>query len=261
VAGKVAFTIEYGGIRTMSFDVNRLRRADWIVGGGAVAFFVFLFFFDWYGFSSNVTTIAGVNVGGSVSRSGWDTFTNSRWIWLITIIVALGSVVLVAGQRKLETPVQPGAIVAGLGALSTIFIVYRIIDHPTASASFGSFHASVGIKIGIWLGLIAALAIVYGGYLQMQEEGTSFSDVRDQAAGAVGRMTSPAGEGPSTGMGGSAPAATPPLAAPVASATPPVTTTPPTSPPSEVPPTPPSAAPPIPPPSGPPEPGAGGTGA
>jgi hypothetical protein len=229
----------------MSFDVNRLRRADWIVGGGAVAFFVFLFFFDWYGFSSNVSTIAGVNVGGSVSRSGWDTFTNSRWIWLITIIVALGSVVLVAGQRKLETPVQPGAIVAGLGALSTIFIVYRIIHHPTASASFGSFHASVGIKIGIWLGLIAALAIVYGGYLQAQEEGTSFSDVRDQAAGALGRMTSPAGEGSSTGMGGFTPAATPPPAAPP---------TPPPAAPS-------STAPPIPPPAGPSEPDAGGTGA
>jgi hypothetical protein len=74
----------------MSFDVNRLRRADWIVGGGAVAFFIFLFFFKWYGVSSNVGSIAGVNVGGSISKSGWDTFTNSRWIWLITIIVAVG---------------------------------------------------------------------------------------------------------------------------------------------------------------------------
>ncbi len=167
----------------MSFDISRLRRADRIIGIGAIALFVFMFFFKWYGVSSNVSGFAGVNV--NVSKSGWDVFTNSRWIWLLTIIVALGSVALVASQRKLEIPVQPGVVVAGLGALSTVFILYRIIHHPTASASFGGFHASVGIKIGIWLGLIAAAIITYGGYLAMQDEGTSLADVREQASGAA----------------------------------------------------------------------------
>ncbi|MFI4985442.1 MAG: hypothetical protein ACHQAV_05590 [Solirubrobacterales bacterium] len=204
----------------MSFDISRLRRADQIVGAAAIAFFVILFFFKWYGISSNVTSIGGVNVGGgNVTRSGWDTFTNSRWIWIITIIVALGSVVLVAGQRKLEIPLQPGVIVAGLGALSTAFILYRIVHHPTASASFGSFHASAGIKLGIWLGLIAALAITYGGYLQMQAEGTSLADVREQASDAFSGITTAAGGASSTASTGeSAAAATPPIPPP---ATPP----------------------------------------
>jgi hypothetical protein len=152
----------------MNLDMSRLRRAEQIIAGGAVAFFIFLFFFNWYGVSTNASSIAGVNL--NISKSGWDTFTNSRWIWLITIIVALAAVVLVATQRKLELPVQPGMIVAALGALSTILILYRIIHHPTASASFGTFHASAGIKIGIWLGLIASAAITYGGYLAMQAE-------------------------------------------------------------------------------------------
>jgi hypothetical protein len=197
----------------MSFDINRLRRADQIVAGGGIAFFVFLFFFHWYGVSSNVGTITGLNV--NVSRSGWDTFTNSRWIWILTIIVALGSVVLVAGQRKLELPVQPGVIVAGLGALSSVFILYRIVHHPTASASFGSFHASVGIKLGIWLGLIAALAITYGGYLQMQAEGTSLADVREQASDAFSGITTAAGAGSAPSAGGEPPpAASPPIPPP-----------------------------------------------
>jgi hypothetical protein len=177
----------------MSFDISRLRRADQIVGAAAIAFFIILFFFKWYGVSSNVGAVSGLNI--NVSRSGWDTFTNSRWIWIITIIVGLGSVVLVAAQRKLELPLQPGVIVAGLGALSTIFILYRIVHHPTASASFGSFHASVGIKLGIWLGLIAAIALTYGGYLQMQEEGTSLADVREQASDAFSGMTTAAAGG------------------------------------------------------------------
>src|ERR1017187_7765617 len=175
--------------RSMSFDISRLRRSDQIVGGGAIALFIFLFLFKWYGYSSNAPSIAGVNVSSSYSIDGWHAFQNSRWIWIITIIVALGAVAIASGALELKSPVQLGVLVAGLGALSTLTILYRIVHHPTASASFGSFHASVGIKIGIWLGVIAAAAITYGGYLAMQDEGTSLADVRDQASRAVSSAT------------------------------------------------------------------------
>jgi hypothetical protein len=213
----------------MSFDVSRLRRSDWMVGGGAVALFVFLFFFDWYGGSYKGTVPIGGSFGASLSSTGWDTFTNSRWIWLITIIVAIGAVVLVAGQRKLDIPMQPSAIVAGLGALSTLLILYRIIHHPSGGASFNGASFSYGIKIGIWLGLIASVAITYGGYLMMSEEGTSLSDVRDQATRTVGSFTessaSGSGEsssGASAPPSGSTPAPGTPPAPPAPSSEPPL---------------------------------------
>ena len=231
----------------MSFDISRLRRADQIIAGGAIALFIFLFFFKWYGVSTNASTIAGVNLGGNFSRTGWETFTNSRWIWLLTIIVALGAVALVAGQRKLELAVQPGAIVAGLGALSTLLILYRIIHHPTASASFGNFHASAGIKIGIWLGLIAAGAITYGGYLAMQAEDTSIAQERDPSSGAFSGVTAPLSGGSSPVPEGADPAPTPHTPVPP---TPPPAAAP--IPPPAAAPIPPPAAAPIPPPAAPP---------
>ena len=174
----------------MSFDIGRLRRSDRIIGASAVAFFIFLFFFKWYGASSS-SSVGGFNY--SVSANGWHTFTNSRWIWIITIIVALAAVAISAGVLELNTTVQRGVLVAGLGALSSILILYRILDHPSAgtSGSVAGVHysASVGIKIGIWLGLIAALGLTYGGYLGMQDEGTSLADVREQASGAFGGMS------------------------------------------------------------------------
>jgi hypothetical protein len=205
----------------MSFDITRLRRSDRVIGIGAVLFFIFLFFFKWYGFSSNAPTIGGVNVSGDFSFSGWHTFTNSRWIWLITIIVALGAVAVRMGVVKLNGPVQPGVLVAGLGALSSLLIIYRILDHPTASASFGGVHTSVGIKIGIWLGLIAAAMITYGGYLGMQAEGTSLADVREQASGAFSGMAAAVGgdaagaPDSATPAGGSEPQAAPPIPPPI----------------------------------------------
>lgn len=234
----------------MSFDFKGLRRSDQIIGGSAIALFIFMFFFHWLGGSSS-SSLGGVS-GGS---NGWHSFTISRWIWLITIIVALVAVAVAGGALKLQSPVQLSVIVAGLGALSTALIFYRIVHHPHGgvSGSIGGVHysTSYGIKIGIWLGLIAAGALTYGGYLAMQDEGTSLTDVREQASAAVAGMSS---------QTDSAPAAPAAPATPAATTTPPVP--PPAAPPAGAPDRPPPAAPaspaepsgpPIPPPPAPPE--------
>ena len=228
----------------MNFDISRLRRADRIMGGGAIALFIFLFFFKWYGASAS-SSVGGISLGGSLN--GWHSFTNSRWIWLITIVVALGAVALRGAQRELSLPVQPSVIIAGLGALSALLILYRIIHHPSGGASGGvgltHFSYSYGIKIGIWLGLIAAATLTYGGYLAMQAEGTSLADVREQASQAV----SSAAASVSSPSEGSAPAGAPAGGAYTA---PPASDAP--APPPPPPPPAPAAAPPIPPPAAPP---------
>jgi hypothetical protein len=205
----------------MSLDVSRLRRSDRIIGGSAIAFLIFLFVFKWYGGSAS-SSVDGVSF--SASANGWHTFTNSRWIWIITIIVALAAVAIDAGALKLNSPVQLGVLVAGLGALSAILILYRILDHPSAgtSGTIAGVHysASVGIKIGIWLGLIAALGLTYGGYLAMQDEGTSLTDVREQASGAFSGLSAVVA-GNST-AGSSAPAPDAPVVDTAAPPIPPV---------------------------------------
>jgi hypothetical protein len=177
----------------MNLDMSRLRRCDRVIGAGALALLVILFLFKWYGVSSNAS-VGGVSF--SSSANGWHTFTNSRWIWIITIIVGLAFACTTAARNDPRLPVQPSAIVAGLGALSTVLILYRIINHPTAGANVTILHvhytASAGIKIGIWLALIAAAAITYGGYLAMQEEGTTLSDVREQAVDAFSGLAASA---------------------------------------------------------------------
>jgi hypothetical protein len=149
--------------------ITSLRRPDRIMVSGALALFVCMFFFKWYGFSTSLSNVGGVNLQASASYDGWHAFTVSRWIWLLTIIVALAVVALRAGWLTLELPLPPAVVVTAAGCLSSALVVYRILDHPAVSANFAGVHASVGIKLGIWLGLLAAAAITYGGYLAMQE--------------------------------------------------------------------------------------------
>jgi len=99
---------------------------------------------------------------------------------------------------------------------------------PRAMLKLLVYGYSYGIKIGIWLGLIAAAVITYGGYLGMQEQGTSLSDVRGQASGALGNMKAASSGGdesagaPAASTTGEAPPPIPPPAAPPAGEPPPL---------------------------------------
>ena len=91
-------------------------------------------------------------------------------MWLLTILVALASVIARTTRWRPPQWLKPGSVVALLASVSALLIGYRILHHPAASAGFGGFHASFGIRFGIWLGFAAALAIAAGGYLQLRAE-------------------------------------------------------------------------------------------
>jgi hypothetical protein len=154
----------------VSFDVKRIGLPERIVAGGAVALLIFLFLLHWYGGSITGLGPTSHISGGTIDATGWEAFTSSRWIWLGTTVLALGSVLAAAAAYRLDGPVQIGPVVLGMGTLSTILIAYRIVHHPGASASGHGLQISYGIKFGIWLGLLAAIAIAVGGYLQVLAE-------------------------------------------------------------------------------------------
>jgi hypothetical protein len=189
----------------MSFEISRLRRGERVVGVGAVLLFIFMFFFKWFGFAVPGVGGAYLNIAGvSTSWNAWHSMEVIRWLLLFTLLAGALLVALVGSDRKLQLPLSPAVVTAGLGALSTIFVFYRvIISHPFA-------HADV--KVGAYLGLVSCAAITYGGYLAMTAEGTTLSDVRDQARAAVDSVTAPSGGSGSSGGETPSPGEPPPPA-------------------------------------------------
>ena len=94
----------------------------------------------------------------------------------MTVIVAVGLAVAASDGPDVALPVAASAITAGLGILSTVLVAYRLLDPPVRTSSR---------KFGVFLGLIAAAGIAYGGWLAMQEEGTSFGDQAGPASAAA----------------------------------------------------------------------------
>jgi hypothetical protein len=189
-------------------DVNNLNTGEKIAGISGIALLIIMFLFSWFSFEG---------VGGGLSA--WEAFAWIDFVLFLAAAAAIALAVLAATRTDVDLPIAGSAIVTGIGALGVLLVIFRIISPPDFGA-FG-FEAETDRSIGVFLGLLAIAGVTVGGWLAMQEEGASFTDV-----GGGG------GPAPPPGGGGAAP---PPQQQPPA-APPPPQQAPPAPPPPEQPP-------------------------
>jgi len=159
-------------------DLDRLSLGEKIAAVSAILLFIVMFF-DWFGVEvSGVPGFSGT-VDGSGGGSAWDALDYIPIVLVLTIAAAIGVAVLRLSDSPYEPPIPANTIVAVLGAISVLLILFRIID-PPSFGSFGGVSVDATLKVGIFLGLIAAGGIAYGGYSAMREEGMTFGDAADR---------------------------------------------------------------------------------
>lgn len=158
-------------------DTSRLGRGEMIAAVSAIALLLIMFIFSWFGIDASAGTFSA-----SAGANAWESFGLIDLILFITVVAAIGLAAMKANSQNVDLPVAGSAIVAGLGILSVLLILFRIISPPDFGVGDLGDLAGVDVtrKIGVFLGLIAAGGIAYGGYSSMQEEGTSFSREADR---------------------------------------------------------------------------------
>lgn len=158
-------------------DLDRLSRGERISAVSALLLFVFMFF-EWYGVEvSGVDGFSGAVPGAG--GSAWETLDVIPLFLMLSIVVAIGVAIVRLTEADLEPPISMNAIVAALGGLAVLLILYRMVDTP-GGADFGGVAVDLTLKIGIFLSLAAAAGIAYGGYSAMRDEGLTFDDQADR---------------------------------------------------------------------------------
>jgi hypothetical protein len=123
-------------------DTSRMNQGQMIAGGAGVLLFIFLFL-PWFG-----------------DVSGWEGQSSTDIYMLITAVVAVGAA-LTAGQGPSLPGVTMNGATALLGGVATTLLIWLIVFDFPEGASRG---------IGIFLSLLAAAAIAYGGYTAARDE-------------------------------------------------------------------------------------------
>lgn len=134
---------------TQGFDASSVKRSTWIAGGGAVVLLISTFVSWW-----KVSVL-----GFSVTRSGWDTGALGKLVFLVALIAIVLVVVDHMGVDVAQLPVPVPLALLGAGVLAVIFVLLRFIDTPN----------HVDWAWGLYLALLASLALTYGGWLKLQE--------------------------------------------------------------------------------------------
>ncbi len=161
-------------------EADRLSTGEKISAVSAILLFVFMFF-DWFGVKvSGVPGFSGSIEGGG--GSAWDTLDVIPLFLMLAIVAAIGVAIVRLTDADLEPPISMNAIVAALGGFAVLLILYRIVD-PPGSDSVSGVGVDITLKLGIFLGLLAAAGIAYGGYSAMREEGASFGGEADRLSG------------------------------------------------------------------------------
>ena len=112
-------------------------------------------FTDWY---------AGPNtVGPTLSVIAWHTGVLGKLIFFVGLALLALAAAREAGF-ELPAAIPESLVVIALGSLATIFVLIRLISIPD------SIPPPAGRGIGIWISLVAALAVIVAGLLRASEE-------------------------------------------------------------------------------------------
>jgi hypothetical protein len=113
-------------------------------------------FTDWYAGKES-------GAGFTLSVIGWHTGALGKLVFAIGFVVLLLFALREAGI-ELPATVPESLVVIALGSLATIFVLIRLISIPDR------FLPASGRGVGIWISLVAAIAVIVAGLVRAGEE-------------------------------------------------------------------------------------------
>lgn len=159
-------------------DISKLSHGAKLIIAGTIVFLI-VSIFNWQ------EVDIGIASAGRSMWHGWGVLAG-----LLAIALLVWEAIRLANVN-VALPVTPAMTSAALAVLLAIFTVIKFL----ADNEFRTFWA--------WLGLILAIAIVVGAWLNMQAAGEGLGDIRSQvssaataARGAVDRDDTPAAAAP-----------------------------------------------------------------
>ena len=144
-------------------DSSKLGVGEIVAGISGLALFIFMFL-PWYG----VDSVGGFEVGG-VDASAWEAFSFIDILLFLVAVVVVGLVIVQMAESTPDLPAPPAQIIMIAGVVALVLIIFRLLFTPDLDSSAIDIEVDLGRKIGVFLGLIAAAGITYGGWRATRE--------------------------------------------------------------------------------------------
>ena len=136
--------------------MSELTRGNVIAALSGVVLLAVMFM-SWFDVGGGSTS--AVVVGLDTTENAWEAFQFIDVILAFAALAAIAAAVISAGGNSARAPLPPEPVAFGLGLLSTLLVLYRIIN-PVFDA---------GRELGLFLGFLASAGIAAGSWMAMRE--------------------------------------------------------------------------------------------
>jgi hypothetical protein len=150
--------------RWFQFRAYRLRWPERLVGLSAVVLMVAVVGLSWFSFTRTSGGL-GPKYLSAYSEDGWHGLSHAHWLLLVTVLAALALLFFQSTRPAPPIPVTSSLLVMVLGALSTVWLVVRVVIDPPGGRNFGG-----------WLALLSAAILTWAGYKSVRMEGIAPQD-------------------------------------------------------------------------------------
>ena len=153
----------------MNIAGRKLSNGDLAVGAGLIVALIAIFL-PWYSASYNVSGIAGIpGYSGSVSTGGFSYWTG--WFFFLATLVGIALFALRTFVPTVAIPALPlndAMTYVSIGAFMVVMaVLWLLLGSGAASVSGPGYSA--GASFGLFIGIIAAAAVVVGGFLKRSD--------------------------------------------------------------------------------------------
>ncbi|HZA15949.1 MAG TPA: hypothetical protein VE645_03475 [Pseudonocardiaceae bacterium] len=157
-------------------DLTRVTALDWVVvGAGLLAYIAS--FLPWYRADVSI-----LGIERSATANAWNAGIGA---WLPVLLLAVAGVVVLVSATAVRLPTSKSLITLGLSALAVIAILLRWMTFPDSAGQSrldmdnvdveGLLAVSSGAGVGLYVGLIAAIAAVVASFLTSRAAGATLN--------------------------------------------------------------------------------------
>ena len=157
-------------------DLTKVATLDWVVVGAGLLAYISSFL-PWYRADFSI-----LGIERSAIANAWNAGIGA---WLPVLLLVVAGVVVLVSTMGVRLPTAKSLITLGLSALAVIAILLRWMTFPdsTGQSSFemdnvdveGLLAVSSGAGVGLYVGLIAAIAALVASFLTSRAAGASLS--------------------------------------------------------------------------------------
>lgn len=152
------------------FDMSKLSNASKILLGAGILLLLDSFIFSWQKVCISFGTVSGCAKAGMWGGSG--SFAGTIAGLLVIALIAWEIIGVAGMQSSMKMPIPASKISAYLGFGVFGFVVLKFL---LAVGNSGS--------LGMWIGLVLAIAIGYGAWMRFQEPASSMPSSGGDAGG------------------------------------------------------------------------------